>query len=66
MGKKWDIRSWNSRVGNRAQQYHGCFDTKMCAEPSILSLSREQPDRSYQIEQRKHLGQAQGKAVGAR
>src|SRR5271156_2830255 len=65
VGEKWDVYSWDSRVGNRAKQHHGCPDIKMCAERLIVSLSREHPDRTYQIEQCKHQDQAQAKAAGA-
>ncbi len=65
MGEKWDVYSWDSRVGNRAKQHHGCVETKMCAERLVVSLSREHPDRMYQIEQCKHSDRAQAKAAGA-
>jgi hypothetical protein len=54
MGEKWDGCSWDSRVGNRAKQDRGCVEAKICAERLVLSLSREHPDRTYQIE---HVGE---------
>ena len=65
MGEKWDVCSWDWRIGNRGKQHHGCFDTKICAERSIANLSRDHPDRTYQIELCKHSDQAQPKAAGA-
>ena len=65
MGEKWDVYSWDSRVGNRAKRHHGCFDTKMCAERLILNLARDHPDRTYQIEECKHPDQVRAKAAGA-
>jgi hypothetical protein len=65
VGDKWDVFSWDSRVGNRAKQHNGCVKTKMCAERLVVSLSREHPDRTYQIEQCKHSDQAQAKAARA-
>ncbi len=65
MGEKWDVCSWDSRVGNRAKQHHGCVESKMCAERLVLSLAREHPDRTYLIEQCKHSEQAQAKVAGA-
>ena len=65
MGERWDIWSWDSRVGNRAKRHYGCFATKMCAERLIVNLSRDHPDRTYQIEECKHPDSERAKAAGA-
>jgi len=65
MGEKWDVCSWGSRLGNRAKQHHGCFDTKICAERLIVNLFRDYPDRGYPIEQCRLPDQAPAKAAGA-
>ena len=56
MAEKWDVSSWDSRVGPRAKQFHGCFETKFGADRFIEAGSREHPDRTYGLEACQHSG----------
>jgi len=56
MAEKWDVSSWDSRVGPTATQFHGCFDTKFGADRYIEAESREHPDRTYRLEVCQHSG----------
>jgi hypothetical protein len=65
MAEKWDVSSWDSRLGPRAKQFHGCFETRFGADRYIETESREHPDRTHQLEECNHSGHAHSKAGGA-
>jgi hypothetical protein len=63
MAEKWDVSSWDSRLGPRAKQFHGCFETKFGADRYIETESRDHPDRTYRLEACQHS--EHHKAAGA-
>jgi hypothetical protein len=65
MAEKWDVSSWDARLGPRAKQFHGCFETRFGADRYIETESREHPDRTYRLEECNHSGHAHSKATGA-
>jgi hypothetical protein len=65
VSEKWDVYSWESRVGHRTRLHHGCFETKFSADRFIANTAREHPDRTYRLERCKHSDQAHAKAAGA-
>ena len=65
MGEKWDVSSWDARIGDRAKRYHGCFESKAVAEGFVTIASQEHPDRIYRLEQCRHSEQGKTKAASA-
>jgi len=65
MGEKWDVSSWDAQIGDRAKQYHGCFESKVVAERFVTTASREHPDRIFRLEQCRHSEQGNTKAASA-
>jgi len=51
MGEKWDVSSWDARIGDRARQHHGCFESRIVAERFVATASRDHPDIIYRLEQ---------------
>lgn len=65
MGEKWDVSSWDARIGSRTKQHHGCFESRVVAERFVATVSREHPDRTYRLEQCRHSEQAKTKTANA-
>jgi hypothetical protein len=65
MGEKWDVSSWDARIGDRAKQHNGCFESRVLAERFVTTASREHPDRTYRLEQCRHSEQTKTKTANA-
>ena len=65
MGEKWDVSSWDSRIGDRAKQHHGCFESRVVAERFVTIATREHPDRIFRLEQCRHSEQEKSKSAYA-
>jgi hypothetical protein len=65
MAAKWDVSSWDTRLGPRAKQSHGCFETRVGADRFIETESREHPDRNHCLEKCNQPGHSYSRASGA-
>jgi hypothetical protein len=63
MSERWDVSSWDARIGDRSKQFQGCFESKIVADRYVVNDYWAHPDRRYQVEQCKHPEHGHHKAA---
>jgi hypothetical protein len=65
MAEKWNVSSWDARLGQRAKQFHGCFETRLGAKRYIEAESLQHLDRTWRLDECFRSGRTHSKAETA-